>query len=681
METPSADKRRSMLHQVCDTCHARKVRCDRQNPCGNCQDQGTVCTRHRSIRRTLRKVSRQNERASSANRSARTSIQPLPETGPLHGLFDQQTDTFSLASEIHTDGLPMEMPEVGPILNNHSNVAYEFHSWISIVPLSDAQMSSRHQLSQVQGLAWNRLQALESALYAASQVTESMGGLGKFSNTNDQSEELYKIPSPEFLSWMLKDIGTNQFGSYIQDYFRHVSKQTLEKMGLSLLRRDASPADSILYTVCVNSIAYKSITTVLMTEENTELTQQLWQNALQYRATAQAALKRIPLVTTPSFTLLQAVICGIFLFQESGDTTFCWELTRTACRICTDIRLNTTATSGQGISEEEYYCFIWCYILDRNYAWKLGRSKCFLDVVPEDISHASARVNPHISELLFIYLDLAQIQDGIKLFIRDPSTESQHVAPPLINVRERLLPKMEDIRGRIDQLASPSDSWKGLDRRSEVAALDYAYYSVMTTILHLVQLTPGQTLSAKDLYLDSARQALSALVSICLSSDKQSTVAFLHWTLLYYPLTAAFVLFCNTVVNSHIGDFNLLKTVADCLAQCGTISQNISKLQKLFQEFVSLLQQFLHNENSTIFTNQETAQTSPTLQHGITSQNIGRHPNSPRWMSTSSTWSTDILTGLDEHPFDQAFPMLGLSYEDSNFFLSSGPDVQPFSSV
>lgn len=54
----------------------------------------------------------------------------------------------------------------------------------------------------------------------------------------------------------------------------------------------------------------------------------------------------------------------------------------------------------------------------------------------------------------------------------------------------------------------------------------------MTTILHLIQLTPGQTLTAKDLYLDSARQELSALVSICLSANKQSTVAFLHWSVI-----------------------------------------------------------------------------------------------------------------------------------------------------
>ncbi|BAE56300.1 unnamed protein product [Aspergillus oryzae RIB40] len=203
----------------------------------------------------------------------------------------------------------------------------------------------------------------------------------------------------------------------------------------------------------------------------------------------------------------------------------------------------------------------------------------------------------------------------------------------------------------------------------------------MTTILHLIQLTPGQTLTAKDLYLDSARQELSALVSICLSANKQSTVAFLHWTLLYYPLTAVFVLFCNTVVTSHIGDFNLLKTVADCLTQSGTASEHIANLQKLFQEFVSLSQRFLNEESSATLTNQGATQTSPCQQQqGTSSQDVIHNSNSPHWLNTSTTWSSGILAGLDNQSFDPSFPMLELSYGDSTFFLGGGSDI-PFSSA
>ncbi|KAB8073701.1 hypothetical protein BDV29DRAFT_191546 [Aspergillus leporis] len=463
--------------------------------------------------------------------------------------------------------------------------------------------NSWHQLSQVQGLAWNRLQALDSALYAASQVTESMGGLGKLSTVNDQSEEQCKTPSPEFLSWMLKDIGTNRFGSYVQDYFRHVSKQTLESMGVSLLRKDASPADSILYTVCVNSVAYKFITT------------------------AMATCAEVPSDSTGCIE--EDSTCGYTIFHTITGSDM-WDLPfpRIGGHY---FLLGVNKNCLQDL--HRYWSYYRRY---QNYAWKLGRSKCFLDVTPGGILHASAR----------------------------------HVVPPLTNVRERLLPKQI-----YSQITPPSDSWKGLDSRGEIAALDYAYHSVMTTILHLVQLTPGQTLSAKDLYLDSARQELLALVSICLSSDKQSTVAFIHWTLLYYPLTAVFVLFCNAVVTSHTGDFNLLKTVADCLTQCGTISQNIVTLQKLFQEFVSLSQRFLNEESSTLFTHQDAIQASPSHQQEASSQNIIRNPRSPRWMNTTPIWSSGILRGLDEHPFDQTFPMLELSCGDPNFFLGSGPDI------
>lgn len=52
----------------------------------------------------------------------------------------------------------------------------------------------------------------------------------------------------------------------------------------------------------------------------------------------------------------------------------------------------------------------------------------------------------------------------------------------------------------------------------------------MTTIYHLSQVMSGQSLGAGELYLQSAREELTALVSLCLSSDNENTAAFLHWS-------------------------------------------------------------------------------------------------------------------------------------------------------
>jgi hypothetical protein len=55
------------------------------------------------------------------------------------------------------------------------------------------------------------------------------------------------------------------------------------------------------------------ISTVINLEEDTDLALELRKNAKEYLASAQAALKQIPLLVVPSLALLQAIICGVSL--------------------------------------------------------------------------------------------------------------------------------------------------------------------------------------------------------------------------------------------------------------------------------------------------------------------------------------------------------------------------------
>lgn len=109
------------------------------------------------------------------------------------------------------------------------------------------------------------------------------------------------------------DIECDRFGAFVQDYFRHVSLSSLKKMGMALLRREVSAPTSTIYTVCVNAMAYKFLTTVLTIDGAEDLTKELRASAQEYRASAQVALKQIPLVTPPSLALLQAMLCGVSL--------------------------------------------------------------------------------------------------------------------------------------------------------------------------------------------------------------------------------------------------------------------------------------------------------------------------------------------------------------------------------
>ncbi|KAK9600229.1 hypothetical protein V6Z92_000318 [Aspergillus fumigatus] len=459
---------------------------------------------------------------SSASQSSRRSPIPLLPDACGGSIFEivRQSDTSTTDNIFSTmDNYKMSLKIAGQRNYQDPCREQELRRWILLVPLTDAQLTKQRPLDRIQGLAWNRIQVIESAFYVASHLSQSIGRSGSPLNVGGYGEEQPEIPSIEFLSWMLNDLGGDRFGSFVLDYFKHVSRPTLKHMGLSLLRKTASPHDTLFYTVCVNSMAYKFINCLLMDEDDGQLSQMLRERAAKYKRTAQNALRRIPLLTSPSLALLQATLCGIFLCQGS-------------------------AANSQGVTEEEYFCVMWCYMLDRNYAWKLGRFDCFLSVVP-------GIDDTPVSELFSIYMELAHVQSVLIPFLNDESfSERETAGQSFSHVRVQLFLTMDRIRRKIDRVSPPSPQWKGLDVRCEVAALDFGFHSIMTTILHLTQVKSGEIHGAGELYLQSARQELSAL------------------------------------------------TVANCLIQSGTVSQPIATLQRLFHEFVLLSQTFISGPGS-----------------------------------------------------------------------------------
>ncbi|RAH61716.1 hypothetical protein BO85DRAFT_455849 [Aspergillus piperis CBS 112811] len=500
-----------------------------------------------------------------------------------------------LSPHMHRDVLNMLDDRSAAFLGS-IDMGHELPGWMSLIPLTDSQMIKPPQSGQPMDIIRDRHQTLEFALFIASKL---LGGKNQcigmlFEETIN--EDLRKTPSIELLYWMLNDIETNKFGSYVQDYFRHVSKETLKHMGLSVLLGTATPPEALLYTVCVNSVAYKFLNTVAAIESDGILAQSLRNSALLYRETAQRCLRRIPLFMEPSLSLLQAILCGIFLYQGSGDASTCQELTKTACRVCMDIGLYPGAIDLHNPNEEEYYCFMWCYILDKNYAWKLGRPRML--TVDSDLRVDAATSKATISTLLLIYLQLAKVQDTMIPFLVNCSIGDNTVFRSFTSIGAQLLRDMDAIRRNIDQINTPSPDWTGLDVNSEIATLNFSYHSIMTSILYLHQIAPGQ--ATIETCLTSARQELQALITICESSDIQKTVAYLHWTLLYYPITACFALFCNAVATCHNGDFQILKAVANCLAHSGTMSQPIATMQNLFQQFVALSKCFFADESLTL---------------------------------------------------------------------------------
>ncbi|PWY94560.1 hypothetical protein BO94DRAFT_542846 [Aspergillus sclerotioniger CBS 115572] len=442
------------------------------------------------------------------------------------------------------------------------------------------------------GLVCKAQEALRSALVHSSSGQQELRAF-----LQDERGIPMESVSLECLTWMLQDIGSAKFGSYVLDYFKHVAKSTLKQMCSRLLSNNVSnderDGERDIFTFCTNAAAHKFLTTVLMVGgHDNDLTDYPRMRFSEYKKSAQAALDRIRLMTAPSLSLLQAILCGGFLHQGSGNTHYCYELTKAACRVATDLGMNLGNAGGSrnARAEEEIYCLLWCYMLDKNNAWKFDPTRSYFD--------PQSGVQDETSSLV----------KRLQLL----STLPQSARPMLHNSIDILLQKVEEVRQRIEKisLASPQ-CWKGVDAADEISALHFDNNSIRTTILYLSEQLQGQVLGSGELLLKSARQELSSLLSICLINEQHRAVGYLHWTLMYYPLTACFVLFCNAVMASNLEHLNLLKTVATVLMPSVSMSHPVAIIQRLVEDFVALSQPVFSNGSIGAG---EVGQTSTLLQ-------------------------------------------------------------------
>lgn len=109
-------------------------------------------------------------------------------------------------------------------------------------------------------------------------------------------------------------------GSHVLDYFKHVSPSSLRDMGLALINRVGSPETLLLFSICVNSAAFKFINTVLSEDGIEEVAAGMRASAARHLESVKLAIARIHLLSAPSLVFLQALLCSVSRTQVARRT-------------------------------------------------------------------------------------------------------------------------------------------------------------------------------------------------------------------------------------------------------------------------------------------------------------------------------------------------------------------------
>ncbi|OJD33034.1 c6 transcription factor [Diplodia corticola] len=631
-------------HPACDLCYARKIKCDRNDPCGNCVDSKASCLRTRpkrvgrprhsapagadgktdsiitrlsrletSVTRLAASLSKEKDAgedadaASPADPNDGAAVKDAAASRSHAGSSPGQESTARSAKRVRLESpAASPPPETGPrpeaggeaeSVTRPASKATE-HDFVVATEL-EAQSFIQGELADAStSIGVDRRSVLEAALDFIGEM-EHPPVKRRVMDTGQCAVEISDClvsPAPEFFHMILSESQRMYPAAYDLEFSTYISRDTLERMALALYNRSADEQTLLQYAVCVNACAGTFLSHLPEYGESTDMQRALEKSKDDYLRRALNAMNYIGILATPSLALLQALLMGTTLFQKLGDTSKCWMLASNACRVCIALGLHHSqprAPPNDQLSSEDKElraCFLWSYIFDKGLAMSLGRPVCMpIWDVPEDII---APIDPQhpFSAFVQVLFRFAKVQATIvcDLHFQPAQGYSPQRKEAAISSLKR---HMDCIQNQVVEIrASPPHSSDAF-LMSEWISLDFVYHSIMTVILRF---DTGVTIDPikREECLDHARRAFVALrnlkthITTCMNG--KTFASFLPWTVLYYPLRPYFVLFCNVVATSHAGDFALMKEFTDILMELPNLNSSAQRLQKLCATLVGL---------------------------------------------------------------------------------------------
>ncbi|CAG7925105.1 unnamed protein product [Penicillium olsonii] len=372
----------------------------------------------------------------------------------------------------------------------------------------------------------------------------------------------------------------------------HVSFQTLEEMSVALIEGNEDQHTLTCYRVCVYMKAASLLSRLPKKDRKPPLRRHHEQSIKQYEHEIHQALSEIDYLAPPSLVLLQALLSGALFMQNQGDMSRSWTLTAYASRTLVSLNYQSMGpiTLWDETKRDIYGSLYTCYYLDKMLSVLLLRPPSLpkLKLKPAEL----VQLNPHLplSASVKVMVEFAQIQEVVLDILNHANTDNQ------ANITMKLNRDMYEIHHTIKK---HQNQLPFRDTTYEWAAIEFGYYALLASVLHLHQRVVQNRSTHEDCVVAS-RQALIRLVKIQDEINMDANFLdhhpyFLTWTLLFYPLSPFFVLFCNVVYSANLEDYALMAEVTSGVSRFVEMHPSIAEIHRLFSAFLRIVKPVVHN--------------------------------------------------------------------------------------
>ncbi|KAF9891413.1 hypothetical protein FE257_004269 [Aspergillus nanangensis] len=455
----------------------------------------------------------------------------------------------------------------------------------------------------------DRSAVLRRAIDFVSRISNS----GDFSSTTEVSNsrttgsetEPHKFP-PELLYMMTMNPDSEPGVMKRSFWPDHISLETLEKMSLAIMEEREDRQTLICYRICVYLKAVTMISRLPRRDRSAPVRRHLEQSKSQYVDEIHQALRELDFLAPPSLKLLQALLSGALFMQNQGDMSRSWTLTAFASRILVSLNYHTIdrRVASDGQAQDINGALYLCYYLDKILSVLLLRPPSLprLKITPADLVCLQPRLP--LSACVKIMVCFGQVQDGVLdiLFNHNESDDQVMAVNSLVQ-------EMEHVRGLMDE---PQCQMLARETYFEWLAIEFGYHALLASVLHLQQRIVRGRLARQEC-LHAARQSLVQLTKLqdeividnnflgeypyfltwqvsphYTGNTWRCDLTISHRTLLLYPLSPFFIVFCNVIYTRNREDLSLLSKITSGISRFATQSRPVAELHKLFSAFLDL---------------------------------------------------------------------------------------------
>ncbi|GKZ48425.1 hypothetical protein AbraIFM66951_000486 [Aspergillus brasiliensis] len=469
----------------------------------------------------------------------------------------------------------------------------------------EVQRFIQQELQHNNHLPLNRRTVLESALLLVNKISASSSDSrnlsGDIKNAGDQdASELEDFTLETYLMMSMNSSPPSSSGNHFH-WPDHVSAKCLEHMSLSLVEGKLDRQTSLHYRVCVYTKALFFLARFPQKHLTPWLRTHIRKTQDTYTSAVLKALDQINFVGTFSISLIQALLSGALVHQMQGNPTRGWTLTAFASQLLVTMNYHTIRidTPVQNQEEEDArHCLFSCFYLDKMLSMLLLRPPS-LPILKFDPS-LLVPINDNIPLAMIMksMVELAQVQGAAMELVCGQlgPMDRDSLATKLGAIIQDLM----SLRSVIDERCINS----GLTLQVEWIATEFRYYAILTNLLHCsskIQERP----QGREECLTHARHAIETLGRLqkVLNDDNTFVGAypmFLSWTVLFYPLTPFYLLFCNAVGTSSLEDFQLMRGTTKGLYRFMDSNPAIAKLYHLLTTFITLCAPLVEEERDSI---------------------------------------------------------------------------------